>query len=207
VLGPRFGTRRRLGTWHRGGPLPRCHLARTAAASLGGSMVTTVAGSPEAVDLDRRRHHLGAARDLWPTFLVLAIPAGFVMVAAWSRRWTSDDGFIDVHIVQQIFAGHGPVFNAGERVEAGTSPAWTGLLVLGRIVFFGLATEWVAVIFGIAATTGAIVLAEVAGLRLYRTTQVLPFGLVAFVVLPPVWDFATAGLETGLCFLWIAPLS
>src|ERR1700730_6466713 len=33
-----FVNRRRLGTWHRGGPLPRYHLARTAAASLGESM-------------------------------------------------------------------------------------------------------------------------------------------------------------------------
>jgi arabinofuranosyltransferase len=135
---------------------------------------------------------------------LLAIPVVFVTVAACNRRWTSDDGFIDVRIVQQIFAGHGPVFNAGERVEAGTSPAWTGLLVLGRILFFGMATEWVAVIFGIAATAGAVVLAEIAGMRLYRTTRVIPLGVLAFVVLPPTWDFATAGLETGICFLWIA---
>ncbi len=126
------------------------------------------------------------------------------MLAGWQRRWTSDDGFINVHVVQQILAGNGPVFNAGEHVEAGTSPAWTGLLVVGHFLFFGMATEWVAVIFGIVATTAAVVVAELAGIRLFRTSRVLPFGVIAFVVVPPVWDFSTAGLETGICFLWIA---
>ena len=33
-----------------------------------------------------------------------------------------DDGFINLRVVSQIKAGNGPVFNAGERVEAATSP-------------------------------------------------------------------------------------
>lgn len=85
-----------------------------------------------------------------------------------------------------------------------TSPAWLYLLGLGRVVLFFLPIEWVAVILGLAMTVGGVVIAQVAGIELVRRRAVLPFGMLAFVVLPPVADFATSGLETGLTFLWIA---
>ena len=37
----------------------------------------------------------------------------------------SDDGLIVLRTVRNLLAGNGPVFNAGERVEANTSTAWT----------------------------------------------------------------------------------
>ena len=39
-------------------------------------------------------------------------------IAAWHYRWMSDDGFINLRVVSELRAGHGPVFNPGERVEA-----------------------------------------------------------------------------------------
>ncbi|HET7721937.1 MAG TPA: hypothetical protein VFK43_18345, partial [Acidimicrobiales bacterium] len=53
--------------------------------------------------------------------LLLALPIAFYAVRVWQRRWVTDDGFINFRIVQMVLAGHGPVFNAGERVEAATS--------------------------------------------------------------------------------------
>ena len=44
---------------------------------------------------------------------------------AWERRWIADDGLIVLRTVRNLLAGNGPVFNAGERVEANTSTAWT----------------------------------------------------------------------------------
>ena len=59
---------------------------------------------------------------------------GLVLVAfaigGWSRRWIGDDGFINLRIAQNLLDGHGFVYNAGERVEAGTSPLWIGMLYL-----------------------------------------------------------------------------
>ena len=49
-------------------------------------------------------------------------PALMVAVGGWPHRWMDEDAFINLRIVDQIFAGHGPVFNAGERVEAGDEP-------------------------------------------------------------------------------------
>ena len=38
----------------------------------------------------------------------------------YQRRWVTEDAFISLRVVQQVLAGNGPVFNAGERVEAYT---------------------------------------------------------------------------------------
>ena len=48
-----------------------------------------------------------------------------VLWGAWERRWIADDGLIVLRTVRNLLAGNGPVFNAGERVEANTSTAWT----------------------------------------------------------------------------------
>jgi len=61
------------------------------------------------------------------------IPLALFMLAAWWHRHINDDGFIYLRIVSQITQGNGPVFNAGERVEAFTGPLWLGLLTLVEI--------------------------------------------------------------------------
>jgi len=136
-------------------------------------------------------------------FSVLAIPIVLIVVLGWTQRWMSDDGFISVRVVHQIFAGTGPVFNAGERVEATTSPLWLLFLVIGRVLFFRLPVEWVAVLLGMSTTVAAVALTLLGAARVHRTWRLLPIGIVAYAVLPPAAAFATAGLETGLTLLWI----
>ena len=46
----------------------------------------------------------------------------------FQRRWISEDAFIDLRVVRNLLAGHGPVYNIGERVEAFTNPLWVALL-------------------------------------------------------------------------------
>ena len=57
--------------------------------------------------------------------VVLAVCTG---IWGWMRRWMSDDGLIVLRTVRNLLAGHGPVFNAGERVEANTSTLWQYLI-------------------------------------------------------------------------------
>ena len=45
-------------------------------------------------------------------------------IVGFQRRWISDDGLIVLRTVRNLLAGNGPVFNAGERVEANTSTLW-----------------------------------------------------------------------------------
>ena len=60
----------------------------------------------------------------------LAIPLVVLAVLAWTHRSMFYDGYIYLHVVQNILAGHGPVFNSGQRVEAFTSPLWTAMLAV-----------------------------------------------------------------------------
>ena len=139
-------------------------------------------------------------------WLLVLAPVVVVVYMAWDRRWVADDGFIHLRVVDQIVHGNGPVYNASERVEASTSPLWMWLLALLSYIP-GLGLPWKAVFAGIgftivamvAAQRGAQVLARVAGDR--RT--VWPIGTAAVAALPPFWDYATSGLETGLAFAWI----
>ena len=79
------------------------------------------------------------------------LPALIIAVGGWQHRWMDEDAFINLRIVDQIFAGHGPVFNAGERVEASTSTLWIVVLVVGRALF-GVFTsmEWIALLASLA---------------------------------------------------------
>jgi arabinofuranosyltransferase len=127
-------------------------------------------------------------------------------VGAWLYRWMVDDGFIYLRVVRQIQAGHGPVFNAGERVEATTSPLWLWMLVLADAVTpFPL--EWIAVVLGIALTiTGAAAAARGSSLVTVpagNRALVVPVGLLVLVVLPPVWLNSSTGLENGLVIAWL----
>ena len=131
---------------------------------------------------------------------------------AWQRRWIADDGLIVLRTVRNLLAGNGPVFNAGERVEANTSTAWTYV-----VYAFGWLTqvrlEYVVLTIALVLSTAAVVLAMFGTARLYRgagrrraercccrpeRSSTSPFR--------PARDFATSGLETCLVIFWIALL-
>lgn len=150
----------------------------------------------------------GAARGSQLASVVLcALVALLLLALGWANRWNSDDGFINFRVVQQLAAGHGPVFNPGERIEVATSPAWlTVLFVVSRLFWF-VALEWVAVVLSLALAGAAVVLAALGGRELHREDSgrvLFPAGLVVFAALPPVWDFLTSGLEVSLSLAWLA---
>ncbi|PRC53225.1 hypothetical protein C6A85_54920, partial [Mycobacterium sp. ITM-2017-0098] len=68
---------------------------------------------------------------LWMSVVVVAVLFGW---GAWQRRWIADDGLIVLRTGRNLLAGNGPVFNAGERVEANTSTVWSYLMYLGGLV-------------------------------------------------------------------------
>ena len=144
----------------------------------------------------------------WRRSATVTAPALLLLLAGWSRRWVCDDAFIDLRVVQQLWAGHGWVFNASERVEAITNPLWVALLAATGGLLDHLwpdrgLLEWSAVLLGLVAATAGVAL----GLRATQPVDApaarWPVGALLFVSLPPVWDFATSGLETGLAVLWL----
>ncbi|NUP31759.1 MAG: hypothetical protein HOV66_04970 [Streptomycetaceae bacterium] len=138
---------------------------------------------------------------------MVALPAAAILVLGYTHRWISDDGLIFTRTVRQILAGHGPVYNVGERAEASTSTVWQWLLVLVGWVT-GADIGKTAVYLGLLCTAAGYAIALDATRRLYRPYApgrlMLPLGVLLLIALPPVWDFATSGLETGLSTLWIA---
>ncbi|WP_406169333.1 hypothetical protein [Streptomyces sp. NBC_00996] len=138
----------------------------------------------------------------WLRTAVWMIPALVVAFAGFQRRWMADDAYIYVRTVRQILAGNGPVFNAGERVESSTGTLWQWLLVAAGLPGADLATA--AVYGGLLLTAVGFALAGIGALRLYGDRAGLPLGSLVLLGLPPVWDFATSGLETGLATCWIA---
>ena len=138
---------------------------------------------------------------------LLAAPVIGLGVAGWLLRWSTDDAFIDYRIVDNLTSGHGPVFNVGERVEAYTSPLWVAMVSAAHVVTRA-PIEWVSVALGLACAVAGIALAITGAARLVRrvrpgSTVLLPAGAVAVAVLPPMREFATSGLETGLEMLWL----
>lgn len=139
--------------------------------------------------------------------IAIAIPVVALAVLGWARRWAADDSYIDFRVIDNLLHGLGPVFNAGERVEAYTSPLWVALLTVVHVVLpFNL--PWTAVVIGLAMSVAGLAAGSFAALRLWRGGAVehrmaLPLGAAVLVALPPVWDFSTSGLETGLVFAWL----
>ena len=122
-----------------------------------------------------------------------------VVAMATAHAWVSDDAFITFRVVDQFLAGHGPVFNIGERVQVFTHPLWLFLLAawsaLGGSFFPGtmglslaLFTLGLALVFAAYRDKPAALLVVAATLFFSRSLM----------------DFATGGLETPLSFALFA---
>ncbi len=140
--------------------------------------------------------------EVW-TWIFIGVTALVYAELAWRRRWMSDDGLIVLRTVRNLLEGNGPVFNAGERVEANTSTLWTVIVSVAGLIP-GVSLEWAAVLSGLVCAVGGLVLAMDGARRLYRPRSfVLPAGALLVCALSPFRDFATSGLETGLITLWL----
>lgn len=107
----------------------------------------------------------------------------------------SDDAFITLRVSKRLLGGEGLVWNAGERVQVFTHPAWGALLtatfaVLGRAF-------WAALLLGIGFTAAALAV-------LVRAAPKGPAALIVLVGLGcsrSFVDFSTSGLENPLLHL------
>ena len=150
-----------------------------------------------------------ARQRAWPVVrrqLPLTILPAAWGVLGWRQRWIADDGLIVARTVREILAGHGPVFNPGERVEADTSVLWTWLLAL---LTWASRLDLYTVIVGsglLLAPLG-LLFALLGARELHRRHSpdqvLLPAGALVVVALPPFWDFVTSGLEDSLIFCWL----
>lgn len=143
--------------------------------------------------------------------VLMALPVLFLLIAGYRQRWVAEDAFISLRVVENILAGHGPVFNIGERIEVYTHPLWVGILTAWGAL--GLPLEHGAVFLGILLSGVGLVAAQLGALRLSRHLRgditnntreiVVPIGAIVFAAVPVIWDYVTSGLETSLSFAWL----
>jgi arabinofuranosyltransferase len=103
------------------------------------------AHAPEASEADGR-----VTDRLGPVFML--VPVVSLLVLGWTHRWIEEDAFLNFRIVDQIRAGHGPVFNIGQRVEVATSPLWLAMLTVARTVIPFVRIEYLALAGGLILT-------------------------------------------------------
>jgi arabinofuranosyltransferase len=149
-----------------------------------------------------RRFPVGA----WTVALV-TVPAAAVLFLGYARRHVSDDAMIYSRTVRQIVAGNGPVFNVGERAESSTSALWQWLLALAHWLT-RIEVEQLAIFGSLLLTTAAFVVALDGTRRFHQSFEarhlLMPAGIILLLGIPPIWDFATTGLESGLETFWLA---
>jgi arabinofuranosyltransferase len=131
---------------------------------------------------------------------------------AWQRRWMADDGLIVLRTVRNLLAGNGPVFNAGERVEANTSVVWTYLVYAASWLSWPMRMEYVALVLALLLSVAGLAMLMLGTGRLFapgllgRRAVMLPAGALVYIAVPPARDFATSGLESGLVMAYLGLL-
>ena len=141
--------------------------------------------------------------------------AGLAVAAiVWAalHAWVSDDSFITFRYCDNLLAGHGPVYNEGERSEGYTHFLWFLLLTLGRAVHLSpvLLGRYLALPFYALAL---FLLVRISA-RLFPGrggAAGIPVAALAWAVHEDARLFASGGLETApfVCallagFLWTA---
>ena len=134
----------------------------------------------------------------WLPFLV-----GLVLLVVHNLRfwpWTLDDAFITFRYAENLVAGHGPVYNPGERVEGYTNFLW--MLLLAGLHGLGADTVLAARLLG-----GLLALAGTALLCVGdRIAPVLPRRVALAAALlatssPLVTRWSMSGMEVSLLLL------
>ena len=118
-----------------------------------------------------------------------------------------DDGFIYFRIASNAAHGDGPVFNAGERVDAATSPAW--LWLLAGLARSGLPLHQAAATLGLLAAVATVFVCALWSIELGVGTATGPaavaataaalVGALALALDARFWLYAFSGMETLLC--------
>jgi arabinofuranosyltransferase len=143
-------------------------------------------------DLEARTDH--PLLRLWPV-----PPLTLFALALVSTAWLCDDAYITFRSVDNLLAGHGPVWNPGERVQSFTHPLWFFVVAAAR----ALTGEFYYTVIVLSITLAVAAVALLAfcsrGAPVRRAAVVLLCALSWTFV-----DFSTSGLENPLGFLLVA---
>ena len=125
--------------------------------------------------------------------ILFALSISFINTA-----WVAEDAFITFRAVDNLLAGHGPVWNIGERVQVYTHPLWYLLLSIG--------TALTGSSFYVSFLLSWLCLAGIAWIisRFIRTQMQNQWGWLAVAILAvsrAFTDYSSSGLENPLVHL------
>jgi hypothetical protein len=160
---------------------------------------------------------------VWWAVAVALLAAGFVL-AARAPRWAVllaagaalalgvasdglvDDAYIQFRYAQNLAAGHGMVFNPGERIEGASGGVWIGALAIGPLI--GVDAGVWGRLLSLSLTVLATLAAGAAGARIGGARAGAHAALV-WASLPTNAMYAATGLETAAygLVLWLAALA
>ena len=128
------------------------------------------------------------ARDTSCVLLVLSL------IVFAKNFWLDEDAHIPFRSLAQLRAGHGAVWNMGERVQVYTSVAWYWLLAAVNLPLHHVLTT--AIIVTVLLFVALLVLAR----RTYGDTPALWFLLVSSLLSKGFFDFTSSGHENILAY-------
>ena len=142
-------------------------------------------------------HGIGAAeRPIALALLVVAVGL-FVFHARIYWGWTEDDAYITFRYAQNVAAGHGLVFNPGERVEGYSNLSW--VLLGAAAIRAGLDPVAVAKGVGLVAAVLALMLCWRLALRLRPGIGLCALlGPFYLAISPVLVQHSVAALETAV---------
>ena len=108
--------------------------------------------------------------------------------------WLDEDAYIPFRSLAQLQAGHGAVWNMGERVQVTTSAAWYWLLAAVNLPLHHVLTT--AVVVTALLFVAMLALAR----RIYGDTPALWFLLILFLLSKGFFDFTSSGHENILAY-------
>ena len=127
--------------------------------------------------------------------------AALAVALAWTQRFIQDDAFISFRYARSLAAGHGLIWNLGERVEGYTNFLWTVCMTPA----FWLGVDVVA--WGHAVSLAAFAVTLCVSSRLAETWwRNRVAGWLAILFLSCNYSFlhyATGGLETQFGIAWV----
>lgn len=126
--------------------------------------------------------------------------AGFSAGDQSGHAWGSDDAWISYQYAQNLFNGHGLVFNEGEHVEGYSNLLYVLLISIGFAFTDGMGIYVYSVVLN-AIFSAAALIVFYQYIRQRFGDWVAVLGGLLFAMLPAVWVWTAAGLETPLMLL------
>jgi arabinofuranosyltransferase len=135
-------------------------------------------------------------------WIAAATLLGLLLLAQMVRlAWISDDAYITLRTIENWLAGHGPVWNPGERVQTYTHPLWM-LMLAGARALTG-EHYFTTICLGLLLSSATALLL----VRLSRTAAAATAVLAVLLASRAFGDFSTSGLESPLVFALLALLA